>query len=447
MIWSVTTYTKASIRLTSVSLMSLPPGRLLSLPVHTVGEPGQSLTISFDQLRHAGAGQRPASWMAISARLPMTVDPARIALAWQAVVNRHGSLRTAFSRTPRGELELHRMQVGFGEWAEHAEGGEDELRRGVRVLFDSTCAPFEQPSHRLALVIPRADQTDQRPVVVIGSDHSHVDMWSMLVLLRDLVTALENLAQGREAGEGLTEVASFADHSAVMAARPPAPEHVHQRWAEILDAGGGVMPRFGMDIGPGNPCVESDYEVRDIFDSAQRDLFAERAEALGVRMIALAVSTLTAVSLGLSGQPLRAVFPVHSRYEPRWRDSVGWFITDSVIESNSTDPQECSRAVKEAIELGSYPLAPILAPFGGLPIAPGMFALSWLDTRRLVQLPAGSQVQYISAAVHDTGVMVWFIVNDDGLHLRARYPAMPQARTAMGVWLDAVEEGLRGWLT
>ena len=38
--------------------------------------------------------------------------------------------------------------------------------------------------------------------------------------------------------------------------------------------------------------------------------------------------------------------------------------------------------------------------------------------------------------------MVWFVVNDAGLHLRARYPNTPQARRNVRAWLDAVEKAL-----
>ena len=68
---------------------------------------------------------------------------------------------------------------------------------------------------------------------------------------------------------------------------------------------------------------------------------------------------------------------------------------------------------------------------------------SWLDTRRLPLVPAGSDGQYVSAAIPDDGVMVWFVVNDAGLHLRARYPDTPQASVNVTAWLDAVARGLR----
>lgn len=293
------------------------------------------------------------------------------------------------------------------------------------------------------MVHPDADQADARPMVIVGSDHSHVDMWSFLVVLRELFTGLDDLRTGRPPGAGLAPAPAFAEHSAVLRARPPAPAEVHRRWAALLAAEGGVMPRFPLPLG--DPAFEGDsvVEVRDLLDAEQAARFGALAAQQGVRAIALALSVIVTATHDVADAPLRVLFPVHSRDEARWRESVGWFITNSVFECADPDPAACMRAVKEAVALGSYPLAPIFAPYGGMPTAPGMFALSWLDTRRLPALPADAQVQYVSAVIHDDGVMVWFIVSDTRLHLRARYPDTAAARAHVVPWLDAVERGLR----
>ena len=204
------------------------------------------------------------------------------------------------------------------------------------------------------------------------------------------------------------------------------------------------MPLFPLPLGDVSEPRPEVVEVRDVLDSDEAVRFADRAHAQGVRMIALATSVLTAATRATADRPLRAVFPVHSRYEDRWHDACGWFITNAVIESFDADPVACSAAVTEALRLGSWPLAPILAPWGGMPQAPGMFAVSWLDTRRLpVHLDPALGLQYVSARIRTDGVMVWFVVNDSGLHLRCRYPDTAEARANVGRWLDAVESGLR----
>ncbi|ANS79966.1 non-ribosomal peptide synthetase [Serinicoccus hydrothermalis] len=428
-------------RLTNVGMMVLPPGHVQSYSPR-VGALGASLPISFDQRRHVEAGSRPGSWMAISFRLPAGTTPAQVEQAWLAVLARHGTLRTTFSRSPAGLLALHETALHPGTWREHETGGRP-TRDVVRDVFDAACQPFARPSHELCLVRPdEPDATgDDRPVLLVGADHAHVDMWSVVVLARDLLAGLDDTLPG-------TEAPAFAAHTRELETAPPAPQQVHDRWSQILAAGGGSMPTFPLPLGDLDPRPEEVVEVRDLLDGPGWTAFENAAREQDARPTAVAVAALTQVCLELAGVPLRAVFPVHSRHDPRWHDAVGWFITNAVLECRTADPGAAREAVAEATTLGSHPLAPILAPYGGMPEGPGMFALSWLDTRRLpVRLDPSTRAQYVSAAMRTDGVMVWFVVTDDGLHLRARYPDTPQARDSLTRWLDAVEHQIRSAVT
>ena len=426
-------------RLTNVAQMSLPRGTLHSFAVRATERDGRPLPISFDQRRHVGAGARPGSWMAIAFRIPADTTLAELGAAWLAVIERHGTLRSAFSREGTGELALHEIEIAGGEWLQHPVG-DDELTRDVlRGVLDAACSPFERPSHRVCVVFPDApDPLDPRPTAVIGSDHAHVDMWSLLVLVRDLIAILEGRSHaGRDAA------ASFAEHSELLERMPPAPVDVRQRWSDILAIEDGAMPAFPLSLGDVSTPRREVVVVRDVLSADETLAFEARAIDEGVRMTALALSVLAETTTRMSGAPLRAVFPVHSRNEPRWHDSVGWFITNAVIQIADTDPVASARAVKDALALGSYPLAPIFEPYGGMPAGPGMFAISWLDTRRLPPVEATLGIQYVSAVIETDGVMIWFIVNDDGLHLRCRYPDTAEARSSVGGWLDRVEGDLR----
>jgi hypothetical protein len=431
-------------RLTNVALMALPAGRLHSYGVRAASDPGRHLPVSFDQRRHVAEGQRPGSWMAVAVRVAAPLDLDELAAAWDAVVARHGTLRTVFSLEYDDELTLHEVDVAPGEWKEHPVARGRATRDVLREVLDGTCRPFSRPSHRVAVVVPEPDAADQRPAVVVAADHSHVDMWSLLVLVRDLVTFVGDVRAGEAPGADLAPVPSFSDHTQALLDLPREPPHVRKRWFGILDAEGGLMPAFPLPLGRLDPVPSEVVEVRDVLDAEGLQRFSERARAREVRMAALATSVLTRVTAELAGRPLRAVFPVHSRHDKRWHEACGWFITNAVIESDDPDPRACATAVEEAIGLGSWPLGPILAPYGGMPVRPGMFALSWLDTRRLpVSVDPALELQYVSAAIRTDGVMVWFVVNDTGMHLRARYPDTPEARESVGRWLDAAESGLR----
>ncbi len=74
-----------------------------------------------------------------------------------------------------------------------------------------------------------------------------------------------------------------------------------------------------------------------------------------------------------------------------------------------------------------------------------MFAISWLDLRRLpVRVDAtGLEAQYVGASILTDGVMLWFILDESGLHLRCRYPDTDEARRHVGRWLDRLVARLR----
>lgn len=416
-------------RLTNVSHLRLPFGRLLGYDV-TMSRPGRALPISFDQRRHVGAGDRAGSWMALSFRLREPVSRELLEAAWLEVISRHGTLRSVFVPGADGEPQLHEIEVFPGAWVEHTIAPGQAVNNAIREVLDRYCAPFDRPSHRMCVL-----ETAAGPTIVIGADHSHVDMWSMLVIARDFLAALEAARTGVAAE--LPPAPAFAEHTRGLQSQPEAPPEIHRRWAEVIEGSGGVMPLFPLPLGAGGPQPER-VEVRDVFDVDNSAAFALRAREGGVSTLSLAVSAMTAVTRELADAPLRAVFPVHSRYDDTWHDSVGWFITNSVIESADPDPAACAAAVKEAVRLGSWPLEEILRPWGGMPEAPGMFAISWLDLRRLpVRIDAeGLEAQYVGATIRTDGVMLWFILDESGLHLRCRYPDTLEAREHVGAWLD-----------
>lgn len=436
-------------RLTTVDQMRLPPGTVYSLEMQAIPDAGRELPVSFDQGLHVSAGDRPGSWMGVSFRIDAAGYPshakiaAAIADAWQDAIARHGTLRTVFSESfdpaDGHTVHLHEATVTRHGWVRHPRERRP-TREVLRRLLDAFCRPFAAPSHRLCLIMPDRREADARPVLVIASDHAHVDMWSLLVLADDIRTAL---TAGPDTPAPPAS-APFALHTRTLETMPPAPADVVSRWRDILDEGGGRMPVFPLPLGDPDPAEPAVVEVRDVLGATDFARLEAQARERGVRVIALVISQLATVFRERWDAPLRAVFPVHSRSEPRWRDSVGWYITNAVLDVTDTDPMACAAAVDDAVRLGAFPLAPIFDALRGVPETPGMFAISWLDVRRMpLRLDPALEPQFISAVLPTDGVMIWFIADESGLHLRCRYPAGEVAARNAGAWLDAVTAQIR----
>lgn len=436
--------------------MDLAAGTVHRYSVQVRLVPDAQVPVSFDQERHVSLGSRPGSWIAVAFRPTIPASRDEFTRAWHAVIARHGTLTTVFSPAldapahDGGRPTLTSVEVHPGTWiAPQAAPGEDP-RTVLRREFDRECDPFSAPSYALCLVEPEDGAAGarrsggSRPTVVIGFDHAHVDAWSLLVVARDFAACLADVVCGSPSpGAELPPAPAFARHTAELAARRVAPESVQRRWEEIMAAGGGEMPVFPLPLGDISVPRDEVVEVHHVLDAAGVERIAAHARSAGTRMLALAVAEMTLALQERGAAGLRAVFPVHSRTGDTWHDSVGWFITNSVLECDSGDPHHCGRQIKEAIALGNYPLEPLLRPWGGMPHTPGMFALSWLDHRRLpVYIDPALEPQHVSARIRTTGVMVWFVVNDTGLHMRCRYPETPQARVGVGGWLRAVSAGL-----
>lgn len=419
-------------RLTTVHNMDLRPGVVVrydvtAQPYNTCSTP----PISFDQKRHCELGPRPGSWMAVAFKLPVVATPAELESAWLQVISRHETLRTRVVNPADPALEM--LHVGKGQWSTARPA---DPRTLLREIFDESCDPFATPSYQLCVVDHTSEATDQftDATVVIGLDHCHTDAWSLLVLIRDFTAFLHGVQADDPTAAAqhcaLPPANSFGEHSRELQARPPAPVAVQDSWREIMQETG-EMPTFPLPLGDVSEPRDQVVEIHDVFDANGLAAFESAAAAREVRLLGVAVAAMA---------PFSAVFPVHSRRQPftpsgTWAQAMGWFITNSVIRCSSSDPVEAMHSVKEAILLGSYPLGPLLEEFGGMPHTEGMLAVSWLDNRKLpVQVDPAMDPQHISAEIKVNGVMLWFVINEDGMHVRVRYPDTPEAQENVSVW-------------
>ncbi|AHI04108.1 peptide synthetase [Corynebacterium falsenii DSM 44353] len=450
-------------RLTTINTMNLRPGIVHSYGVTTRTRSGSvAPPISFDQRQHCARGPRPGSWMAVSFSLPRAATLSQISTAYHHLIAHHGTMQTVVVNPADPRLEV--VNVCQGNWHPETGGmdGDEQFdpRPILREVFDRCCNPFASPSHQLCVVDHRAGTAQATRVgepmedatVIIGFDHSHTDAWSLLVTIRDFTALLDAVISGTDPATVLTPTLGFGDHSRQLVERNGAPEHVVARWHEHL--ADGTMPVFPGDLGDLSEPRSQVVDVVDIFDANELIAFDDASAAQDMSMLGLAVAAMA---------PVKAVFPIHSRRQPltpaeTWDNAMGWFITNSILDcpdvgaepghadvSHAAAARSIMDAIRETIQLGSYPLAPIMEPWGGnVPATKGMFAISWLDNRKLpVDIEPGLEPQHISAEIKTDGVMAWFVSNDDGMHLRVRYPDTPEARQSVPAWCRKVVATMR----
>lgn len=356
-------------RLTNVAHLRLPFGPLWTYRLE-VGSPGAALPLSADQARHVGEGPRAGSWMALALRLPAPVQREVLSRAWHAVVERHGTLRTVALLDDDGVPSLHEVPVLGGAWVEHPVRAGQPMHVAVRRLLDEACSPEQTPSHRLSVI-----ETMDGPVVLIASDHAHVDMWSFLVLLRDLLDAVQALREGRDPALGTAP--SFGEHTVLQAERPaPSPEEA-ARWHGMLQECGGHFPVFPLPLGADSPVPER-VEVRDVLDVVGNEALADAAAGQGVSSLALVVSVLAEVTGRLAGSPLRALFPPCTRGwiragTTRWAGSSRTPCSPPRPPAPRTRPPPCGRPCASDVRASTRccPATPTPAPSPACSPSPG----------------------------------------------------------------------------
>ncbi|MDO5634562.1 MAG: peptide synthetase [Micrococcus sp.] len=429
-------------RLTNVAHLRLPFGPLSSYAV-TVGEPGEAWELSADQARHIGEGPRAGSWMALAFTWPTPVDPQRLADAWQATVARHPTLRTVTDVDDDGATILRTVPVLGGQWTRHTVATGQSPQEAVREILDAACSPEQRPAHRLCTI-----DTMDGTTVVLGIDHSHVDMWSFMVILQELWTRLETSPTTSSSPTADTaaalsrlgeEAPGFEQHTRERRCLPHAAPATRQRWHAILDQHEGHFPVFPLPLGTQEPVVER-VVLRTVLGVEDSAALRERARARKVSALSLVVAAMTEATAMLSDRPFAALFPIHTRHAQRWHASVGWFTLNSLLAPASAAPEDAAAAIREAIALGQERVEDIEHADGGQLAVPGLFAVSWLDLRRLpVQVDTHAvSAELISARIHTDGVMLWFISDASGLHLRCRFPDTAAARESVTRWLDEV---------
>ncbi|MFE1593345.1 condensation domain-containing protein [Nocardia sp. NPDC058705] len=430
---------------TTIDRYAPEPGTFVhwTVPADDAGAVESPIPPSFNQLVHLAGAESGSIWLAAAFDVAGPLDRDRLTVAYRGLIARHGTLRSSFTMTPSGPRRFLRpVPSRLDPQPDVAHGSATALREALRHHSDLRCAPFAARAYLLAAI-----DRPHTSTIVCAFDHAYVDAYSIAVIIDDL----RLLYHGCEP-ETLPATGDFLEYCATSVELGPDDPRV-DGWREFFGDQGVVPPSFPLDLGlePGERAPQA-VELRRLLSAEATESFESFCRAHDAGLFAGALAALAhGVARAGGGKRLRMLFPLHTRREPRWHNAVGWFTTNAPVaveamHDYADSVRHAQKSVRAAIELGTAPLAEVLSALGGLrPSRADIFMVSYIDYR---QLPGAADHRAVNAThISNTGsaddVQLWLSRSDEGLALRARYPATPTAHTVVRAFVDDVEGVLR----
>ncbi|MEE1802894.1 condensation domain-containing protein [Streptomyces sp. NPDC101062] len=433
--------------------LSPAPGELVRFQVPGADEAPSAVSpapLSYVQENHVrrllanrAAGRAQSAWVGIMYDVPGRLDTDAMAAALNRWVLRHPTLLTWFSLQEGEEGEggsgiVRRVVDPSAVAVEAASLGPydspDAIRDWLLELFDTGTDPLNWPPFVVGSVV-----RDDVSTVYYAVDHCHSDGLSALLVFSELRALYEaevagTVAELPPAGSYVDFCALERERSALLTADSP---EVH-RWLEFFRAG--PPPTFPLDLGtePGATYPKLSLSV-DLLDAAETDAFAKVCRTHGAGFSAGVLG-----ALGISGYELgghrtyRALSVVHTRDEPRWLLSQGWFINLVPVQFPVAPAGSETTAGTEATPADTEPtLADILA--GARTAFARARELAGVSPVRVAELVPGLAVQPGAGAVlpmvsyidlrHAPGSKDWAEANCHGL-------AGPGTSTDVPIWVN-----------
>ncbi|MGP2442726.1 condensation domain-containing protein [Streptomyces sp. JW3] len=308
--------------------------------------PSHSAPLSLVQENHlhrrlvnTRAGRTQSPWLGVCFDLPGRLDLNAMSRALRKWVLRHDTLLTYFSggdcqdtRGPGvtadldGSVLVRRSVAAEDMEVEPIPRGNitsgTALRDLLAELFRTQTDPMTWPSFTAAAVLREDSSTFYYAV-----DHAHTDGYSITLVFAELRALYEAELIGVEAKlapAGSYLEASIVDRRRAAELMLDGPEV--RRWADFFLSG--PMPSFPLELGvPEGANPPSAALEMDLLTPEQSDAFAKVCRSHGAGFTAGLMAALGIVHHELGGRDsYRGLTVVHTRNEPRWQYTQGWFI-------------------------------------------------------------------------------------------------------------------------
>lgn len=318
----------------------------------------------------------------------------------------------------------------------------------ITKAFDTRLSPTCWPQCLVVTIDPApppdsptrvGNRDDGEFTVVFAADHMVMDAYSIMLSINEITHIYHQVAMGLSIE--LPPVGSHADFSVtdrstgeVLTVDHPAVD----RWRAFHNHSRDDRPFLPNALAPrsdrtrSRPSVPRQRGISEyLITEAETDAFACAAKEYGHSSLVAIFAALAMAYQQVAGtDQLRFTMPMHTRHDPRFTESVGWYVGLAPVEIDLGRTQTfldalevTAQAIESARDLPRYPYHRV-AELSGLTEDPRLVA-SYLDFRRVPGADMWEQsgahaLRGSSWSQHE--VYLWIIRAPAGLSLSARYP-------------------------
>ena len=309
---------------------------------------------------HKGHPESTAYHVAFTARLRSRVDIPALQRAFQALVDRHGSLRTTFPTQDGAPVqEIHPRQTVCFEQVNAATWSWDELKEQVGEAYTH---PFNLETGPL-MRVHVFTRSKQDHVLLITIHHIVIDIWTVWLILGELRELYAAEKTGRPVSLPSLAV-SYADYvrKQIETIASPAGKQLEQYWRQQLS---GELPVLDLPTDRPRPPVQT-FHGDSCYCKLTADLtqrLTALAQSEGVTLYMLLLTAFYVLLSRYTGQTDIVVgSPVAGRTQAEFSKVAGYFVNLLVLRADLSEAppftaclQQVRRTVLGALKHQDYP--------------------------------------------------------------------------------------------
>ncbi|MGB3772493.1 MAG: condensation domain-containing protein [Rhodococcus sp. (in: high G+C Gram-positive bacteria)] len=387
------------------------------------------------------------SWLGTAFDIAGSLDVPAFRRAVRRWMDRHEGMRSNATVDPdTGHLSRVTAPVGATDiWVIRQEPctHADEVREHLQHLFDEYTSPLAWPSYAFVTLEPAPgdEPSPDRFTVFFAADHSIIDGFSIVLIAHELTRLYEEETTGAPAG--LFPTGSYLDFGELERTLCLGVDHKHDaavEWTSFLRENGGRFPSFPLDIGPEPAERVPQNGLSDwILDPAEAEAFTAACRASGPGFLPGLMAALAAAACAVSGaERFRTVTPMHTRHDPSWTASLGWFVGIAPFAVDVAPGESFADLLTRSnAELArTRPVARV--PFDLIAEATGIdgaprFVVSFMDVRFApdAQKWPDIRARALRSKKYDHDVYLWVHRTPQGVNVSARFPDTERATAAV----------------